>query len=136
MDKRDDSNSWEEQRGLGATNVMTKDVGEARMPMSDPRTARDGISLEYATSSSLDGFRFLRETNMHGPDVSDYEQTNSGMLRGQGTDAGMLRGQGTDANQCKLHRARGESPTTIDTMDSPPSSVHDEPCPIPGKNLR
>ena len=102
------------------------------MPMSDSRTARDGISLEDATSSS-DGFCFVRETNMGGPDVSGYEPTNGGTLRGQGTDA----------NQCKLHRARGESPTTIDTMDSPPSSVHDgvagkipEPCPIPGKNVR
>ena len=112
MDKGDDSICSEEQRGLGYT--------------SDSRTARDGISLEDATSSSLDGFCFVRETNMGGPDVSGYEPTNGGTLRGQGTDA----------NQCKLHRARGESPTTIDTMDSPPSSVHDEPCPIPGKNVR
>ena len=123
MDKRDDSNSSEEPRGLGTTNVMTKDVGEVCMPMSDSRTARDGIFLEHATSSSLDGFCFVREINIGGPDVSGYEPTNGGMLRGQGTDA----------NQCKLHRARGESPTTIDTTDSPPSSVHDELCHIPGK---
>ena len=118
MDKGDDSICSEEHRGLDT---------------SDSRTARDVISLEHAPSSSLDGFCFVRETNMGGPDASGYEPTNGGTLRGQGTDA----------NQCKLHRARGESPTTIDTMDSPPSSVHDgvagtipEPCPIPGKNVR
>ena len=117
--------------GLGASLAMTRnereDVGEARMPMSDSQTPREGIALGHATPSP-DRFCLEREINVGGHDISGYEPTHD-----------MLRGQGAEANQCKLDHAREDSPTTIDTMDSPPSSVHNAvvckfpgPCPIPG----
>ena len=108
------------------TRNEREDVGKARMPMSDSQTAREGIALGHATPSP-DRFCLEREINMGGHDISGYEPTHD-----------ILRGQGEEANQCKW-TMREDSPTTIDTMDSPPSSVHNAvvckfpgPCPIPG----
>jgi len=108
------------------TRNEREDVGDARTPTSDSQTAREGMPLGHAPPSP-DPFCLEREINMGGHDISGYEPTHD-----------ILRGQGEEANQCKW-TIREDSPTTIDTMDSPPSSVHNAvvckfpgPCPIPG----